>query len=216
MSKRSDKLEHLGKFCNLESGEIDKDNFAGLDLLYGKARQYHKLSQRIRCCNACPEMNIGRVTEGCPGWGNLNANIMFIGQSLHEPGMYSQIPFILGSGIIIDAALRLSGIERRDCFWTNVVHCHPEKNRPSTNEEKENCWLYLAEEIDIVQPKVVVALGEDAERAIQKYKKEREYKFKYLHYAHPARLIYTAPESKPNYIVKMSLDIDHTLEKTKK
>jgi DNA polymerase len=138
---------------------------------------------------------------------------MFVGQSLHEPGMYSQIPFILGSGLIIDASLRLSGIERRDCFWTNAVLCHPENNRTSTEEEKENCLPYLFETIDIVQPKIVVALGKDAEAAVTKYMEAREYTFKYLKYLHPASLIYSAPEARPNYIVKMSLDIDKTLRK---
>jgi len=81
MSVRSDKLEHLSKFCNLETGELDKNSFADLDLLYQKGRQYHGICQRIRLCNECPGMNIGRVTECCPGWGNLNADVMFVGQS---------------------------------------------------------------------------------------------------------------------------------------
>jgi len=40
----------------------------------------------------------------------------------------------------------------------------------------------------------------------------REYEFKYLKYLHPASLIYSAPEARPNYIVKMSLDIDKELK----
>jgi len=216
MSARSDKLEHLSKFCNLETGELDKNSFADLDLLYQKSRQYHRLCQWIRGCDNCLGMNIGRVTEACPGWGNLNADVMFVGQSLHEPGMYSQVPFILGSGLIIDAVLRLSGIDRYDCFWTNVVLCHPERNRASTEEEKSNCWPYLAEMIDIVQPRVVVALGKDAEWGVKRYMDERECGWKYLKYQHPASLLYSSPESRPNWIVKMSLDIDKILSKVKK
>jgi len=53
MSKRSEKLEHLSKFCNLESGEFNKDAFENLNLLYQKGRRWHRLSQRIRCCNLC-------------------------------------------------------------------------------------------------------------------------------------------------------------------
>ena len=213
MSKRSDKLEYLSKFCNLETGDFNDEAFADLDLLYEKGRRFHKLSQRIRCCNLCDGMNIGRVTENCPGWGNLNAEIMFVGQSLHEPGMYSQLPFILGSGLIIDAALRLSNIDRHDCFWTNVVMCHPERNRPSTDEEKENCLSYLFEELDIVQPRIVVALGKDAEQGVGKYMEQREYEWKYLHYQHPASLLYSSPESRPNWIIKLSLDLDKELKK---
>lgn len=213
MSKRSNKIEHLSKFCCLESGELNKDSFADLDLLYQKGRQHYKLSQRIRWCDKCPGMNIGRVTEACVGWGNLNADVMFVGQSLHEPGMYSGIPFILNTGLLLDAALRLSGIKRHDCFWTNAVHCHPERNRPSTDREKKGCWPYLATEIDIVQPRIVVALGKDAEQGVGRYMDERGCEWKYLKYQHPASLIYSSPESRPNYIVKMSLDIDKILTK---
>jgi len=217
MSKRSDKLERLSGFCCLETGEFDKDAFADLKLLYEKGRKYHRLSQRIRQCNLCPGMNIKRVTEACVGWGNLNAEVFFVGQSCHEFGVYSGIPFILGSGLMIDAVLRLSGIDRHDCYWTNVVHCHPERNRASTEEEKENCLPYLFEEIDIVQPKVVVSLGKDAKLATERYKKEHTNKAeKWLSYVHPASLIYSSPEARPNYIVKMSLAIDKILGRVEK
>ena len=217
MSLRSNKLEHLSKFCCLETGEFDKDAFVNLDLLYQKGRQYHRLCQRIRDCRLCEGMNIGRVTECCPGWGNLNADIMFVGQSLYESDMYSQILFISKMGVLIDAVLRLSGIDRHNCWWTNVVLCHPERNRISTEEEKDNCWGYLVEEITIIQPRIVVALGKDAKVATEKYKKEYNDKTrKWLSYAHPASLIYSAPEAKPNYIIKMSLDIDSALKKANK
>ena len=213
MSKRSEKLIHLSKFANLETGELDMSFFDDVENLYLKGRRYHRLCQRVRQCNLCDGMNVGRVTETCPGWGNLNADVMFVGQSLHEPGMYSQIPFIGGSGLIIDAALKLSGINRHDCFWTNAVLCHPERNRASTDEEKENCLGYLYEMLDIVVPRVVIALGKDAEQSVGRYMKDKSFGWKYLHYVHPASLLYSSPEARPNYIVKMSLDIDKELNK---
>lgn len=216
MSKRSDKFTALGQFCDLETGVLDKKAFADLDLLYEKAKRYHTLCQTIRGCRLCEGLNVGRITECAPGWGYLNATVMIVGQSLHEPGMYSQIPFIGGSGLIVDAALRLSGIGRHECFWTNAVHCHPEKNRASTEEEKENCWLYLAEEVEMVQPKIIVSLGKDAKQAIDVYFEEaRISRIKRLNYIHPASLIYSAPEAIPNYVVKMSLDLDKVIEKVK-
>jgi uracil-DNA glycosylase family 4 len=213
VSARSDKLIKLSEFCCLETGDFKDNVFNDLELLYTKGRQYHRLCQQLRGCNKCLGLNIKRVTEVVCGWGWLNAKIMFVGQSGHEPGMYSQLPFILGSGLIIDAALRLSELNRRDCFITNVLHCHPERNRASTEEEKENCWPYLATEIDIVQPKVVVALGRDAEQGVGRYMDERAYGFIYLKYVHPASLLYSSPESRPNYIVRMSLDLDKILMK---
>jgi DNA polymerase len=211
MSKKSDKLEQLSKFCDLESGSFINNAFADLFMLYEKGKKYHRLCHRLRKCNYCPGLNVRRVTEVVCGWGNLNADVMFVGQSAHDLGVYSGLPFILGSGFIIDAVLRLSGLDRRDCFLSNAIHCHPEKNRTSTEEEKENCWAYLAEEISIVQPRIIVALGRDAEQAVQRYMGEMKYGWKYLHYQHPASLIYSAPETRPNYIVKMSLDLDKAL-----
>ena len=211
MSKRSEKLIELSKFTDLETGEFNKDAFADLDLLYQKGRKYHRLCQRVRQCNLCPGMNIGRVTECCPGWGNLNADVMFVGQSLYESDMYSQVPFLSKMGMLIDAVLRLSGIDRNDCWWTNAVLCHPERNRTNTEEEKENCLGYLYEVLDIVQPRVVVALGKDAQQSVGRYIKVHANCFKYLKYSHPASLMYSAPEARPNYIIKMSLDIDKVL-----
>jgi len=215
MSKRSEKIVELSKFTNLETGEFNDGAFEDMELLYRKGRKYHRLCQRLRTCDRCDGLNMKRVSEVVCGWGDLNADVFFVGQSGHEPGMYSQLPFILGSGLLIDAALRLSGLNRRDCFFSNAVHCHPERNRASSEEEKENCLPYLFEELDIIQPNVVIALGKDAEQSVDRYMSERECSWKYLHYVHPASLIYGSPESRPNYITKMSLDIDKVLEKEK-
>jgi len=213
MSKRSDKIVTLSKFCNLETGEFHKDAFTDMKLLYEKGRQYRRFSQMVRDCDKCEGLNIKRLTEAVPGWGNLNADVMIVGQSLHDLGVYSGVPFILGSGLMVDAALRLSNVQRHDCFWTNAVLCHPERNRASEEEEKENCLPYLFEQIAIVQPRVVVALGKDAKQGVEKYREEcGDESRKYLAYAHPASLIYGSPESRPNYIVKMSLDLDKALE----
>jgi uracil-DNA glycosylase family 4 len=212
MSLRSKKLIELSKFCDLESGNFKEDAFTNLDLLYEKSKQYYKLSNMIRSCNKCLDMNIKRISECVPGWGSLEADIMFVGRSLHTPGMFCGVPFILNTGLLIDAALRLSGIKRWDCFWSNCLHGHPEQNRASTDEEKSNCWPYLAEEIDIVCPRIVVALGKDAEQSVCKYMDTRKYEFKYLKYQHPANLIYSSPEARPNWIVKLSLDLDKNLK----
>jgi uracil-DNA glycosylase family 4 len=211
MSKRSDKITALSEFCDLESGSFYDDAFPELAALFEKGRQYRRLVNAVCNCDKCEGLNVKRLTEAVPGWGNLNAEVMFVGQSLHDLGVYSGIPFILGSGLIVDAALRLSGIKRHDCFWTNAVLCHPERNRPSTDDEKENCLGYLFTQIDIVQPKVVVALGKDAEWAVGRYVKESGCNFTWLKYVHPASLIYSSPESRPNYIVKMSLDLEKAL-----
>lgn len=205
---RAEKLTHLQQFCNLETGELDKAAFGKEDLLLEKATAMKVLTGKIKRCRKCEGMNLTRITEGCPGWGNLNADVVFVGQSLHAPGMVSQIPFIGGSGLAIIAALRLSGLRRRDCFWTNTVHCHPEGNRRSSEAEKKNCLGFLQQEIEIVRPKLLVLMGNDAKEAdLTLWDEITERCVK-----HPASFMYAAPEKRVNWIVKLSLEIDKCLK----
>lgn len=210
MKTRKDKLIHLEDFLNLETGEIDKDKFEYENTLYEKSVQMKSLNSKIRRCSLCEGMNIKRYTECVPGWGDLNSPVFFIGQSLHKPGVVSDLPFILGCGYILDAALRLSGLLRKDVFISNVLHGHPVSNRASMEEEKKNCLFYLERELEIVRPKLLVALGNDAKWAVEEMAMSglstgvnKVYCIK-----HPASFMYGSPELRIDWIIKLSLEID--------
>jgi uracil-DNA glycosylase family 4 len=211
---RAEKLTQLQQFCNLETGELDKSQFGKEFSLLDKAVAMTILAGKIKRCRKCEGLNLTRMTEGAAGWGNLNADVMFVGQSLHEPGMVSQIPFIGGSGLAIIAALRLSGLERGDCFWTNTVHCHPERNRRSSEEEKKNCLRFLYAELSIVRPSLIVAMGNDAKEAMMQtpITKPMNGDATLICIKHPASFMYAAPEKRVNWIVKLSLEIDKCLK----
>lgn len=196
---------------NLETGELYEDLFTWEKNLYEKAIRKKSLDRRIKKCKLCPGLNIPRFTESAPGWGNLNADIFFIGQSLHKPGVASGLPFILGSGYLVDAALHLSGLTRNDVFISNVVHCHPADNRSSLDAEKKNCEAYLETEMSIVRPKLYVALGNDAKQFFSNHL-PRDAKILYM--KHPAALIHDGgdPKDKYSWIVKLSMQIDKVLK----
>ncbi len=97
----------------------------------------------------------------------MESPVMIVGQSLCRPCMKTQIPFTGGAGRFIDDSLRRVGISKDQIFITNVVHCHPPKNRKSLPEWINNCTPYLHRELDIVQPRLVVGLGKDAEAALR-------------------------------------------------
>lgn len=215
MSTRKEKLIILRDFVDLDTGEIDKSKFDRENLLYEKSIHKKCLDRHISKCTKCPQMNIARYSESCPGWGNLNALYFFVGQSLHRPGIMSGLPFILGSGYMLDAALRLSGLTRYDTFISNVVHCHPPNNRSSTMEEKKNCLPYLKDELAIISPKLVVALGNDANWAVQKLGLKTSKKQRVLKVKHPASFSYSAPEKKVDWIVKLSLELDKVLPESR-
>lgn len=134
---------------------------------YGRAEQKVILDRAIKACRKCEGLNIPGETESAPGYGNIMASIMFIGQSLCTQCMATQIPFTRGSGDILDEAFLLEGKMKSDFFITNVVHCHPPKNRASKPIEKINCGYYLMREILLVRPRVIVALGNDAKEYIK-------------------------------------------------
>ncbi len=212
MELRKDKLVALQSFANIETGELDLSKFVYENSLYEKAVKMKQLASKIAKCRACPDMNIKLYTESCPGWGNLNAQVFFVGQSLHEPGVLSGLPFIQGCGYSIDAALRLSGLLRKDVFFSNAVHCHPPANRPSTQGEKDNCIHFLLEELLVVKPAMIVLLGNDAKDSYEQIKHRMVWKPKVLKLKHPASFMYSAPEERIGWIVKLSLEIDKCSE----
>lgn len=132
----------------------------------GRRQQKAALDHEIKACRRCEDMNEKGVTEAAPGWGNLDSPVAIVGQSLCEQCMKPQEPFFEGSGSLLNASFNLAGCEKADTFVTNVVHCHPRGNRRSHAHEIVNCASYLYQELEIVRPRLVIGLGEDAERVL--------------------------------------------------
>lgn len=124
------------------------------------------LDDEIRRCSRCAGMNKEGVTQAAPGWGNLYSPVAIVGQSLCEQCMKPQEPFFEGSGSLLNESLRLAGRAKGETFISNVVHCHPPKNRGSHEHEIVNCSSYLHRELELVRPRLVIALGVDAKRVL--------------------------------------------------
>lgn len=126
---------------------------------------WQDLEESIRNCRKCEGLNIAGRTQSCPGYGHKESPIMLVGQSLCKPGMKTQIPFSGGSGLILDKTFKRLGMQKKYFFISNVVKCHPPNNRASKPIEKKNCLPYLVKEIELLKPKLVIALGLDAAQA---------------------------------------------------
>ena len=131
-----------------------------------RQRDHDQLADRIRTCQKCKGMNKRGVTQAAPGWGNLRSPVVIVGQSLCEPCMAAQEPFVGGSANLLEAGFDLADIKKENLYITNVVHCHPANNVKSRREWKMNCTPYLGEELRLVQPKLIIGLGDDAKAAI--------------------------------------------------
>jgi len=128
------------------------------------AKKWKLLAEVIKSCTKCEGLNSSELgTQNAPGYGNKKSPVVFIGQSLcGKPCIEAQIPFTGGSGKILDRAFEKAGIRKKDIYITNVVKCHPIKNRGSHDHEIENCTPYLKNELKWISPEVIICLGMDA------------------------------------------------------
>ena len=210
MIGKKDILMRLSEFCDLETGRWIDGTWTIEEERRNRERELKFLRQEIKSCRSCPGMNEPGVTEAVCGWGDCCSQVMIVGQSAHRDGMMTDVPFILGSGLYVDAALRTIGRSRVELFWTNAVHCHPERNRPSTTGEKHNCMHYLADEIALVQPTLLVAMGNDAKEAIRSIEQETEKRVasRVFYCKHPAALMRGAsPDEVVGWVIKLAAQL---------
>ena len=119
--------------------------------------KYASLTARIAACGMCG-LAKGR-NKTVPGDGAWDADIMFIGEG---PGFYEDqqgLPFVGRAGALLNEMLASINLRRSDVFITNMVKCRPPNNRDPFPAEISACAGYLDEQIEMIRPKVIVALG---------------------------------------------------------
>ncbi|KKM72797.1 hypothetical protein LCGC14_1416880 [marine sediment metagenome] len=203
---RKDKLVLLSRYLDLETNELITDKNPG-NALYEKILLKKHLDKSINKCTRCKNLNIKSFTDSVPGWGNLDADIFFIGESPCTHSMIAQFPFAWKSGRILDIVLRLSNLTRYDVFISNSMHCHPESKRSPTDRERIKCSPFLYDELQIVEPELIVTLGNSAKVAMDTLKTPH----KTIHKKHPASFLYSSTGLR-DYILKLSLELDKVLK----
>lgn len=96
------------------------------------------------------------------GKGNINADLVFVGEA---PGYYEDqngIPFCGRAGMLLDNMIKAMGFATEEVYICNVNKCRPPNNRKPLSEEMDSCKPFLVRQLDIIQPKVIVALGNTA------------------------------------------------------
>ena len=121
-----------------------------------KARLTHG-EQIIAACQRC-ELHETR-TQTVPGEGSHLARIMFIGEAPGENEDKEGRPFIGKAGLILEEMLTRIGIDRKDVFITNTLKCRPPGNDNPTPIQTETCKPFLAAQIDIIDPELIIPMG---------------------------------------------------------
>ncbi len=116
-----------------------------------------RIHRAVQQCTRCP-LHLGR-TNAVPGAGPVTAEIMFIGEA---PGFHEDqqgIPFVGAAGKLLNQMLEKANISREQIYITNVIKCRPPGNRDPKPDEVEACRPYLQQQIEIIDPKIIVTLG---------------------------------------------------------
>lgn len=108
--------------------------------------------------NICPNL-ASTATHLVMGDGNINADIVFIGEAPGKNEDEQGFPFVGAAGKFLNEMLETVGMQRSDVYITNIVKYRPPNNRDPLPEEKTAFWPYLVRQLDVIQPKIVVTLG---------------------------------------------------------
>jgi DNA polymerase len=122
------------------------------------------VNERVCACVKCPNLANSR-TQTVFGVGNPDADLMFVGEAPGADEDKQGEPFVGRAGQLLTKIIKAMGFAREEVYIANILKCRPDTpgssygNRPPTPAEMQTCRPYLMEQIEVIQPKVIVALG---------------------------------------------------------
>jgi len=129
-----------------------------------KAAAFAELRQRAMACLKCAHLASSRKNVVF-GVGSIDAQLMFVGEAPGADEDEQGEPFVGKAGQLLTKIIQTMGLQRGDVYIANILKCRPDTpgqsagNRKPTPEEMQTCIPYLHEQIDLIRPKVLVALG---------------------------------------------------------
>jgi uracil-DNA glycosylase len=132
-----------------------------------KAAAFDELRQRVLACVQCPNLVVARQTVVF-GVGNIDSPLLFVGEAPGADEDAQGEPFVGLAGQLLTKIIEAMALKRGDVYIANILKCRPDTpgqssgNRKPTPTEMTTCIPYLHEQIDLIKPKVLVALGATA------------------------------------------------------
>lgn len=120
-------------------------------------------TSNCRACSLCESR-----TQVVFGNGNLNADIMFVGEAPGAEEDRQGLPFVGASGQLLTRMIEAIGLQREDVYIANVIKCRPPNNRDPLPEEIDQCEPYLIRQIEMINPRVICTLGRFAVQTLLK------------------------------------------------
>ena len=125
-----------------------------------KDNQPLTIEEIAKVCKKCKKCPLYQTrTKVVPGEGDEKAKVIFIGEAPGEEEDLEGIPFVGKAGQLLTRILKSVDIKREDIFITNMLKCRPPGNRNPSKSEIETCLPYLEAQIALINPKIIVTLG---------------------------------------------------------
>ena len=124
------------------------------------------LAQTVSRCTQC-KLHSTR-TQTVFGVGNRRASWLFVGEAPGADEDRQGEPFVGRAGQLLNAMLFALGLKREEVYIANVLKCRPPGNRDPQPDEVEKCEPFLIQQIDLIRPKLIVALGRHAAHSLLK------------------------------------------------
>jgi len=191
-------------FVQAEAGKSGKKSAQKLIDLAGfqaeapeDPEEWETLTKKILNCRFCPLFKTR--TQAVPGEGNRKASLMFVGEAPGRDEDLQGRPFVGRAGQLLTKIIQAMGFSRDEVYIANVIKCRPPENRTPRPDEIQACSPYLLRQIELVQPKVIVALGKvAAEFLLQTTKSMSEIRGNFGEF----RGIPVMPTFHPSYLVR--------------
>lgn len=120
-----------------------------------------------RAARDCQRCKLGGMRKNAvPGEGNPHARIVWIGEGPGADEDEQGRPFVGAAGRLLDRLIVAMGLAREEVFIGNVVKCRPPNNREPEPDEVHACLPYLARQIELIRPEIIVILGATALKAL--------------------------------------------------
>jgi uracil-DNA glycosylase len=130
------------------------------------AMDWSALERTVAACTRCG------LRAGCKqtvfGVGNRHAQWMFVGEAPGADEDRLGEPFVGRAGQLLNAMIEAIGLKREDVYIANVLKCRPPNNRDPQPNEVECCEPYLMRQIELINPRLIVALGRHAAHSLLK------------------------------------------------
>jgi len=165
--------------------------------------QLAQIAEEVKACRKCQLGDLRK--NSVPGEGNPNADIVFVGEGPGANEDEQGRPFVGRAGQLLDKIITAMGLKRSDVYICNILKCRPPDNRDPRPDEIISCLPFLKRQLELIRPKVIVALGAPAAKTLLETNKPigqlrgKFYDFYFEDFSPPVKLM---PTYHPAYLLR--------------